>query len=210
MHLFLVLTLLGLAGVAPAHADVPPGDYRAAIYVDGDRAGTAHFSRRENGGEQIDQVDSEVSIEFLGLDVFEFDQNVRQEWTDGRLQSLDGRTNDDGDVFVTSLQRSDDGALSGTLNDRPVTLPADAFPISVWHYEITRRDTLFDVKDLELREVEVARATDTLEVDGRTIETERFDFSKGWDATVWYDEQQRLVRFRYTRSRHEIVVVPNR
>ena len=208
MRTLLALPLAAMV-TAGALAAVPAGEHKARIYVDDDRAGTASFVREVNGDAKVDEVVSRVAVGFLGFDVFEFTQKVRQRWRDGQLQSLYGYTDDDGEIFEANLSRRD-GALVGTLNGEPVELPGEAFPTSVWHYEVTERPILFDVKDLELRHVKVERSEEVLEIDGQRIPTERFDFVEGWDATVWYDHQQRLVQFIYAEDDHEVKVVPER
>lgn len=196
-----------IAGVALAA--VPPGEHRARIFVDDKPRGEALFSRRQDEDVRIDEVRSDVSIRLLGFEVFGFTQEIEQRWEDGQLVRLSGRTDDDGDLFVTDIVR-ENGALVGTLNGQPVELPGEAFPTSVWNYEITQRPILFDVKDLELRHVVVERSKEVIEVGGRAVETERFDFVEGWDATIWYDDQQRLVQFVYGEGSHRVKVVPER
>ena len=208
MRILLGLPVAALA-VAGAYAAVPEGEHKARIYVDDDRAGTASFVREVNGDAKVDEVVSRVAVDFLGFEVFEFTQNLRQRWRDGELQSLYGYTDDDGDIYEANLLRQN-GALVGTLNGEPVELPAEAFPTSVWHYEVTERPILFDVKDLEIRHVKVERSEEELVIDGRPIPTERFDFVEGWNATVWYDDQQRLVQFVYGEGDHLVKVVPER
>lgn len=197
--------LLVLAGVALAA--VPPGQHQARIFVDDKPAGAALFSSRETGDGRVDQIRSEVAVKLLGFEVFGFTQEIEQRWQDGELVRLVGRTDDDGDIFVTDVAR-ENGSLIATLNGEPVELPAGAFPTSVWNYEITRRPVLFDVKDLDIRNVRVERSEEVLQLGGRRIRTERFDFVEGWDATIWYDDQRRLVQFVYDEGGHEVKVVP--
>lgn len=192
-----------------AQAEVPEGAHTARIYVNDDRAGTANFTREITDEARVDEVVSRVGVDFLGFEVFEFSQKLRQRWKGGQLQSLYGYTDDDGEIYEADLQRRN-GALVGTLNGEPIELPGEAFPTSVWHYEVTRRSILFDVKDLDLRHVKVERSEEVLEVDGQRIPTERFDFVEGWNATVWYDDQQRLVQFVYPEGDHEVKVIPER
>lgn len=200
--------LLSLA--VPAAAKVPVGSYFAEVYVDGDKAGVVHFTSRRDEDGRVERLRSDLSVSLLGFEVFEFDQHLIEEWEDDRLQFLSGRTNDDGDIYEVTLRRRD-GGLRGTLNDRSVTLPAGAYPTSPWRYDIVEQDLLFALKDLELREVEISPAArETVTVDGVAIETERFEVSGDWDATIWYDEKRRLVRVRYIEDGHEIVVVPER
>jgi len=56
----------------------------------------------------------------------------------------------------------------------------DAFPTSVWHYNITQKSLLFDLKDLRLMKVKVSESKDSIPVGGRSIPASRFDFSGEW------------------------------
>lgn len=203
-------SVAALLVTTPAFAKVPVGSYFADVYVDGDKSGVIHFTSRRDEDGRVEEVKSDLSVTLLGFEVFEFDQHIVEEWEDDQLQFLNGRTNDNGDIYEVTLRRRDDG-YRGTLNGRSVTLPAEAFPTSPWRYEIVEQDLLFALKDLELREVDISRAApETVTVDDVEIETERFEVSGDWDATIWYDAKRRLVRVRYSEDGHTIVVVPER
>lgn len=204
-----VLTAVLLTASTAALGQVPEGQFEATIYIDDDEAGRAVFSREVDGPVRIDELKSEVSVSLLGLELFDFTQQVRESWRDKELHAFQSRTNDDGDIYDIALER-ENGVLKGTLNDQPVELPAGAFPTSVWHYDIVNQDVLFDVKDLDVREVEVQRDTETLEIEGERIPTERFTFTEGWNAKIWYDDEQRLVQFTYPESGYEVKIVPDR
>jgi len=191
----------------PVLAATPVGRVRARVYVEGDRAGVVHFASRRSKDGRIVELESEVRISILGFEVFAFTQRLREEWQDDELQLLRGRTDDNGDIYEVVLRRRG-GRLRGTLNERPVEMPEGAFPTSAWHYAITRQDLLFDLKDLELRAVAVRRSMETLEIGGTSVRCERFDFRREWDATAWYDQEERLVRFRYTQKGREVLIEP--
>ena len=198
-----------LAAGGAALAQVPEGRFEATIYIDDDEAGRAVFTREDQGAVRIDQLDSKVSVSLLGLELFGFTQTVREAWRGEELQAFQSVTNDDGEVYDIALER-ENGVLKGTLNDQPVELPAGAFPTSVWHYDIVNQNLLFDVKDLDVREVQVERSTETLEIDGQRIPTERFTFTEGWNATIWYDSERRLVQFTYPEGSYEVKIVAER
>ena len=204
-----VFMLSLFTGSGAALAQLPEGQFEATIYVDDDEAGRAVFTREKDGEVRVDQLKSEVSVSLLGFELFDFSQTVREGWRGEELQSFQSVTDDDGEIYEIALAR-ENGVLKGTLNDRPVELPEGAFPTSVWHYDIVNQDVLFDVKDLDVREVEVERSTETLEIEGQRIPTERYTFTEGWNATIWYDEEQRLVQFTYPQDGHEVKIVPDR
>jgi hypothetical protein len=49
-----------------------------------------------------------------------------------------------------------------TLNEKPLILPHDAFPISIWHDAVSQQSLLFDLQDLKLMKVEVSEHEESL------------------------------------------------
>ncbi len=92
------------------------------------------------------------------------------------------------------------------LNGKPLTLPHDAFPTSVWHYKITQKSLLFDLKDLRLMKVKVSESKDSVSVGGRSIPASRFDFSGEWHTSIWYDQNKQLLKIKYKIRGREVVV----
>jgi hypothetical protein len=111
---------------------------------------------------------------------------------------------DNGTIYEAVLERGP-GGYTATLNGKPVTLPAEAFPASVWHYGIHDHTLLFDLKTFALMRVKITKAPETLKIDKRAIPTERFEFTGDWNATAWFDARK-LVQFRYVLDGHEVVV----
>ena len=83
----------------------------------------------------------------------------------GELQSLQGDTDDHRTVYKSSLQRNPK-EYDAVLNGKNLTLPHDAFPTSVWHFEITQKSLLFDLKDLRLMKVKVSKSEDSVSLVG--------------------------------------------
>ena len=92
------------------------------------------------------------------------------------------------------------------LNGKALTLPHDAFPTSVWHYEITQKSLLFDLKDLRLMRVKVSKSEDSAFIAGRSIPANRFDFSGEWQASIWFDQNRQLLKMNYKAEGRDIVV----
>jgi hypothetical protein len=92
------------------------------------------------------------------------------------------------------------------LNGKPLTLPHDAFPTSVWHYKITQKSLLFDLKDLRLMKVKVSESKDAVSIGERSIPASRFDFSGEWEISVWYDQNKQLLKIKYKIRGREVVV----
>lgn len=197
-----VLAVLGISHCAVA-ADQ---NYFASIYLEGDKIGQVHYSVRYNEKGRVEEVRARASMSILGIKVFHFTQHLHEVWKDGELQSMRGHTDDDGDVYESSLERNPK-EYDAVLNGKPLTLPHDAFPTSVWHYQITQKSLLFDMQDLRLMKVKVAESEDSVSLGGRSIPASRFDFSGDWHATVWYDQNKQLLKTKYHDMKGYDVVI---
>jgi hypothetical protein len=203
VRLLIWVALIGLC--AGAQAASRSENRFGSIYIDGKKAGSIHYTIEYGDTGDVETLKTRASLSILGVKLFNFEQNLHEEWRRGELHNLRGRTDDDGKIFDASLERGP-ARYNGALNGKPVELPDKAFPASVWHYGIVDRTLLFDLKVLTLMNVKVARSEETLTIATKKIPVERFDFSGDWSATAWFDRTRQLVRFRYVIDRHEVVV----
>jgi hypothetical protein len=202
-YLFILTALLAASPVAQA-AKLAENHF-ASIYIDGKKAGQVHYTVEYGEDGDLEQLKTNASLSVLGIKLFTFSQDLHERWLHGELQDLNGHTNDDGKIYDSKLERGADG-YKGTLTQKPIELPAKAFPASVWNYAITEQTLLFDLKTLELMNVKIARAQESLKLGKRKIPTERFDFSGDWKATAWFDQDKTLVQFKYKVDSHEVRV----
>ena len=206
MRLLPLLTLAAaLALASSAGAATRAENHFGSIYIDDKKAGQIHYTVEYDGDGAIETLKTRASLSILGIKLFNFEQNLHEAWHAGELQTLKGRTDDDGKIYDGALDR-EPARYQGVLNGRPVELPAKAFPASVWHYAIIDQPLLFDLKDFRLMNVKVARAQETLTINKQKIPTERFDFSGDWKASVWFDQSKMLVQFKYVVDGHDVRV----
>jgi hypothetical protein len=194
-----------LALAAGAQAAARAENHFGAISIDGKKAGQVHYTVEYGLDGQVETLKTRASLSILGIKLFNFEQNLHEAWQKGTLQTLNGRTDDDGKLYQTSLTGGQDG-YQGTLNDQPVELPGNAFPASVWHYKITTQPLLFDLKDLHLMRVRIAKSDETIKVNGAPTPTERFDLSGDWQASLWFNQAKFLVQFAYEVEGHKVLV----
>jgi hypothetical protein len=194
-----------LVAWSTAEAARPAENHFGSIYIDGKRAGQVHYTLEFGEDDEIETLRTRASLSVLGMKLFNFEQNLREEWTKGQLRHLRGRTDDDGTIYDASLERAQ-GVYRGRVNDKTIELPGNAFPASVWHYGIVDQSLLFDLQLLRPMNVKVGRREETLTIRTKRIPTERFDFTGDWKATIWFDRNRRLVQFRYQVDSHEVTV----
>ena len=194
-----------IAVAASAQAAGRAENHFGSIYIDGKKAGQVHYTVEYGEAGDIETLKTRASLSILGVKVFNFEHNLHEEWLRGDLRNMRGRTDDDGKIYETSLERAS-AIYKGALNGTPIELPGNAFPASVWHYAIVDQSLLFDLKTLKLMSVRVARLNETLTIQKKTVPADRFDFSGEWQASVWFDRNRQLVQFKYMVEGHEVTV----
>jgi hypothetical protein len=196
--------VLALAGTAAA-ADKTHENHFATIRVDGKKIGQVHYTLTYDEGGEVEALKTNASYSVLGFEVYSFSQDLDERWQSGELQSMDGNTNDDGDKYQASVARKPDD-YTGVLNGKNLTLPHNAFPNSVWHYQITEQSLLFNLSDLRLMNVKVSKRDESVKVDGKSFDAERFDFTGDWQASLWFDKDQQLLKLEYKIKGRDVVV----
>jgi hypothetical protein len=196
--------VLVLAGTAAA-ADKTHENHFATIRVDGKKIGQVHYTLTYDEGGEVEALKTTASYSVLGFEVYSFSQDLDERWQSGELQSMDGNTNDDGDKYQASVARKPDD-YTGVLNGKNLTLPHNAFPNSVWHYQITEQSLLFNLSDLRLMNVKVSKRDESVKVDGKSFDAERFDFTGDWQASLWFDKDQQLLKLEYKIKGRDVVV----
>jgi len=101
-----------------------------SITIDGKKAGQVHYTIEYGEDGEVETLKTRASLSILGIKLFNFEQNLHEVWQQGGLQTLNGRTNDDGTIYEAALSRAPDG-YEGPLNQQALDLPGNAFPASI-------------------------------------------------------------------------------
>jgi Family of unknown function (DUF6134) len=177
----------------------------ASIFWDKKKIGTVHIRLSRGDTGEIEDLRARASVSMLGMKLYEFTQDLHQTWNRSNLTSMDGSADDNGTKYQVSLKR-DAANYQGTLNGKAVTLPGQAFPNTLWHYAIVNHTLLFKQTDLELLHVKVVEATETIKLHGKSIPTRRATFSGGFEAVVWFGEDDTFVQGEYEMNGRKIRV----
>src|SRR5262245_35184096 len=181
MWRFIRLGILFAALLMAHSARAADQNHFASIFLDGKKIGQVQYTVRTNDQGVVEELKTRSSLSILGFQVYHFTQDLYEVWKGGELHSMQGNTDDHSTIYKTWLQRNPT-EYDGTLNGKALSLPPDAYPTSVWHYAITQKSLLFDLKDLRLMKVNVTKTEDPVIVGGRSIAASRFDFSGDWKA----------------------------
>lgn len=177
----------------------------ATVSVDGKKVGQVHYTISYGDDGEIEDLKTRASLSILGIKLFSFSQDHKEQWSGGELQNMKGYTDDDGTIYNVTLERNAT-EYDATVNDKPLTLPHNAFPISLWHYELTEQDLVFDLIDFELMKVKVARSDEALKIGKESIKAERYDITGDLTGALWYGTDKRFLQARFTKDKYEIQI----
>ena len=198
------MTVLAVLVISQS-ASAADENHFASIYLDGKKIGQIHYMLRTNDKGMVEELKTRSSLSVLGFQVYHFTQDLHEVWNTGELQNMLGETDDHNKIYKSSLKRNPK-EYDAVLNGKTLTLPHDAFPTSVWHYEIIHKSLLFDLKDFRLMKVRVSKSEDSVSVGGRSIPANRFDFTGEWQTSIWFDQNKQLLKMHYKVEGREIVV----
>jgi hypothetical protein len=172
----------------PGHA-AEPEQFFASVFLDKKKIGQFHIRLSRAATGEIEELRARASVSMLGIKLYEFTHDLTQTWRDGELQQLQGLADDNGTKYDLQLTRQATD-YAGAVNRKPVTLPIEAFPNSIWHYGIVDHSLLFNEVDLQLLKVTTAHGTDTVEFDKKKVPAERVTIKGDFNASVWFDQDK--------------------
>lgn len=204
-----LLLSLALWPFSTASADDSQKNLFASIYLKKDKIGQVHLTLVHDEAGELQELSAHASVSFLGVKVYGFTQHHHETWSQGELQKMEGRIDDDGTVHEVSLQRTDKD-YEVEHNGERRTLPHDAFPTSPWHYLITENTLLFSIVDFELYDVEVTSQPGSVKIGKDRVDATKYTFTGGWEADLWFDEARSFLKGEYDISGRRITVLVDR
>ena len=181
----------------------------ASIYLKNDKIGQIHLTSVHTESGELEELSAKASVSFLGVTLYEFNQQHHETWKGGELQKMVGRTDDNGTIHEVALLRTA-REYEVEYNGQHLTLPHGAFPTSPWHYKITENTLLFNIVNFELLKVEVSESPDTVTIGSESIPATKFEFTGGWKARLWFDESRFFLKGEYDVAGRQVTVVIDR
>jgi hypothetical protein len=207
--LALLATLLGPAGAqAASSAPLPalPANLGYAILMDGDPIGHETYDFRQDGGHVSVSVTTKTDVKVLFLN-FHYRHARQEEWLDGQLQSLRANTDDDGSKHHVEADAKD-GSLSLAADGKPVSLPPDSLPLTLWNKALLATSTLYGVIDAQPYHVTSKDlGAETLTLAGKPVATEHYRIDGDVQRDLWYGEDGLLVQTTFERKGYPIKIV---
>jgi hypothetical protein len=184
---------LTVSGEALAY-EAPTRDIDFKVFRNGSEIGHHRVKFTQDGERTVADVDIELSVTFASIRVFHYKHVSREIWEDGRLVSINSKTDNDGDPMELTLARSDNsvniqgteftGQASGTL-----------VPSSYWFKDTINQTQIIDTQNGRVFPVEIREVgQETIEAAGQPTVATRYSLREQIEMNLWYDDQGNWVK----------------
>lgn len=177
-----------VAGALPAAATE---SIAFSVVRDGTPIGTHRIDIARTGSEIRVEVAIDLLVKIAFVPVYRYTHRNREIWRDGRLQSIDTTTDDNGTPLFVRGRVAGNGvrveSSSGTF-----VAPADVIPTSYWARETVARDRLLDSQNGRLLAVSVVPETAAGGGPGT-----KYRVTGDLAIELWYDARDRLRRLAF-------------
>lgn len=177
-------------------AEAPPADLTFDVVRNDSVIGHHRVSFRQDGDKLMVNIDVAIKVDALFVTVYRYEQQREEAWRDGRLVAFTSRTNNDGDEYRITGERTADG-LKVSDGKASWTVPLESLPISYWNVEMVRRGPLLDTIGGKLLEIAAKKAgEETIEAAGRRMPATRYRLEGERPRDLWYDAAGRWIGMR--------------
>ena len=159
---------------------------------------------KKDAGDLTATTDVDLKVKIGPFTAFQYRLDSTEIWRDGRLVSLQGRTNDDGDKSAVTAA-FDAGALKVDGTAFQGTVDAPIIPSSHWNINQVRSDRMLSTEDGEILEMNIVpKGREQLQIGGETISANRYLLDSDIDIDLWYDDLGRWVKLTFQARGQEI------
>lgn len=152
---------------------------------------------RQGDGRLTVTTDVDLQVKFGPITAFKYRLDSVEEWIDGRLVSLNGKSNSDGRKGQVSVETVGDQLLVDSTKYEGV-LPTTTIPSSHWNRLQVYQEQMLSTETGEVLDIEVEMiGEDTVAVNGQNIETTHYRLTSDLVVDLWYDNQSRWVKLAF-------------
>lgn len=168
-------------------SDLPSaGRFDYEVIRKGENIGTHSVEFRREGDRLAVATWTDIAVELLGITLYRFRYEAKEDWIDGRLTRLVSRTDNDGEMLTVDLAGAG-GRIRGTCNGVALDLPADILPISVWHPDFIRQSVILDQYRCAARKIRATdRGIDLVVAGLKKIKARHYAVAGDLQRDVWY------------------------
>ncbi|MEM7654007.1 MAG: DUF6134 family protein [Pseudomonadota bacterium] len=210
--------VLGTAAVAAGIGIVSFGSDIAAIAGIGpqsrigfsvDREGSplgTHATTIVKNGETVEvTVNIEFQVDLAFFTLYRYSHESKEVWRDGKLQTLNSTTDDDGTPFAVTAVRDGD-IIRVTGEEGTIEIPGDTLPTSYWNPAFIQQSTVLDSQRGKLIEIDVtAIEQETIDTPTGRVDACRYRLTGDLKFDIWYDDLGRWVALYFKAKGSDIL-----
>mgnify|MGYP006089166509 CR=1 FL=1 len=163
-------------------------------------------------------VDIEVKVLFIPA--YKFLQKSEETWSSGQFIEINAYTDfeDEREYYVKGKVKNNSFYASGM--DGELVLDKDILPLNYWNKNILNKKNVFDTQKGIVREISVQQLNDEIiEINKIKINTKKYilnassnpkDKGPFPEYTLWYAENDELVKFKFTNWKDKKEVITQR
>jgi hypothetical protein len=201
----IVLTSTSTLALMPAWraraTAMPSPDLRFDVLRNGGVIGRSNVTFYQDGDALSANTVVDIQVRLGGIVLYRYAQTARETWSGGQFVSLDSETDDGGKHHAVHAMRSGDHVVARAANAEPMSLPADAIPMTHWNILCMERP-LFNVQDGTAIDSRIEpRGEDMVTLaDGQTLRAARYSLIGKFAVDDWYDDSHHWASLRMTGS----------
>ncbi len=164
---------------------------------------------RESDGDFTVTTDVDLDVKIGPFSAFKYRLDSVEQWADGKLVGLNGKTNNDGKKAKVSAQATGDELIVSSTEFNGA-VPTSIIPSSHWNILQVYQDRMISTESGELLDIEVDNlGSDTVKVGGEAIEATHYRLKSDITVDLWYDDQSRWVKLSFETRGQTIEYVLN-
>jgi hypothetical protein len=155
-----------------------------------------HRVRFDRSGSRLTvDIDIMLEVRIAFVTVFRYSHQGREVWEDGRLVSMETRTDDDGEAWSVSARATEEG-LRVTGSGGDYLAPADTIPGSYWNIALLDRSQVLNAQKGDLEEIDARfLGAENVSAGPRQISARRHRIlGESLEIDVWYNDAQQWVK----------------
>ena len=154
------------------------------------------FDRNESG-ELTVTTDVDLQVKFGPITAFRYRLDSVENWIDGKLVALNGKSNNDGRKGEVSAETVDDQLVVDST-EFDGALPLTTIPSSHWNRLQVYQDQMLSTETGEVLDIEVENLGDAVVTEGgQDVETPHYRQTSDHTEDLWYDNQSRWVKLAF-------------
>ena len=191
-HCIAALLVAGVTAATPGVASTGPTDggvWNFRVMLDGEPVGWHRYVVRRDGAETEVESRASFDVRFLFINAYRYRHEARERWRGTCLDTLESRTETNGDVEEVEAASLGDALLvAGPAGD--ARLPGCVMSFAYWDPRILGASRLLNSQTGEWLPVRVDdRGTEVVDLSGRPVRATRHRLSApGLQIDLWYSD----------------------